>query len=330
MIFSRFQPCEPVDSRNPALPALDERIRRLGPPLDMEARFCYNFGRMKHITIIFVPHARAKFRKIRVPLHVLWASVVVMGLAVVASLLLSVNFLYSLQKSHQLKNLRGKNTQLKKLADEYQVKLADLEKRLQDLDQKTDTLALLSGVETQGQGASGGVGGMENPTAKLNRDEMLLKWQEVLAKRVDGLKEVWDQEAARLRITPTITPVKGIPTAGFGNRHDPFGAGREFHGALDISCPSGRPVVATADGLVTDASFQGGLGKCITLFHGLGLSTKYGHLSRIVVKSGEKIKRGAIVGYSGSTGRSTGPHLHYEVLQNGSPINPLQYILDSF
>jgi murein DD-endopeptidase MepM/ murein hydrolase activator NlpD len=285
---------------------------------------------MKHITIIFIPHARAKFRKIRVPLHVLWASVIFVGLAVMASLMLSVNFLYSLQKSVQLRSLRGKNAELKKLADEYQVKLAQLDKRLQDLDQKTDTLALLSGVESQGQGASGGVGGMENPSSKLNRDEMLLKWQEVLAHRIDGLKATWDKDAARLRITPTIAPVKGIPTAGYGNRHDPFGDGPEFHGALDISCPPGRPVVATADGLVTDASFTGGLGKCVTLFHGLGLSTKYGHLSKIIVKSGEKIKRGTILGYSGSTGRSTGPHLHYEILQNGTPVNPLQYILESF
>ena len=285
---------------------------------------------MKHITIIFIPHARAKFRKIRVHLHVLWASVIFMGLAVFASLMLSVNFLYSLQKSVQLRSLRGKNAELKKLSDEYQVKLAELEKCLQDLDQKTDTLALLSGVESQGQGASGGVGGMENPSSKLNRDEMLLKWQEVLARRIDGLKTSWDNDMARLRITPTIAPVKGIPTAGFGSRHDPFGDGREFHGALDISCPPGRPVVATADGLVTDASFSGGLGKCVTLFHGLGLSTKYGHLSKIIVKSGEKIKRGTILGYSGSTGRSTGPHLHYEVLQNGTPVNPLQYILESF
>ena len=298
--------------------------------LDFVSRFWYNTLCMKHITLIFVPHARAKFRKIRVPLHVLWGSVIFMGLAVLASLFLSVNFLYSLQKSVQLKSLRSKNVELKKLADTYQVKLADLEKRLQDLDQKTDTLALLSGIETRGQGASGGVGGMETPSPSVSKDEMLLKWQETLAQRVDGLKEAWDKDMARLRITPTIAPVKGIPTAGYGNRHDPFGVGREFHGGLDISCPSGRPIVATADGLVTEAAYAGGLGKCVSLFHGLGLSTRYGHLSKILVKPGEKIKRGTIIGHSGSTGRSTGPHLHYEILQNGTPINPLQYILESF
>lgn len=285
---------------------------------------------MKHITLIFVPHARAKFRKIRVPLHVLWGSVIFMGLAVLTSLFLSVNFLYSLQKSVQLKSLRSKNVELKKLADTYQVKLADLEKRLQDLDQKTDTLALLSGVETRSQGASGGVGGMETPSPSVSKEEMLLKWQEVLARRVDGLKDAWDQDMARLRITPTIAPVKGIPTAGFGNRHDPFGAGREFHSGLDISCPSGRPVVATADGLVTDAAYSGGLGKCVSIFHGLGISTRYGHLSKMLVKPGEKVKRGTILGYTGSTGRSTGPHLHYEVMQSGSSVNPLQFILESF
>ena len=299
-------------------------------PLDRSLPFWYNSERMKHITIIFVPHARAKFRKIRVPLHVLWASVIFIGLAVLASLILSVNFLYSLQESFQLKSLRSRNAELKKLSDEYQVKLAELEKRLQDLDQKTDTLAQLSGVESQGQGASGGMGGMENPSSKLNRDEMLLKWEEVLARRIDGLKESWDKDTARLRITPTIAPVKGVATAGFGGRGDPFGDGREFHSGLDISCPPGRPVVATADGLVTDASYAGGLGKCVSIFHGLGISTRYGHMSKILVKSGDKVKRGTIIGYSGSTGRSTGPHVHYEVLLNGTPVNPIQYILESF
>ncbi len=253
-----------------------------------------------------------------------------MGLAVIASLFLSVNFLFSLQKSVQLKNLRGRNVELKKLADAYQVKLADLEKRLHDLDQKTDTLALLSGIETRGQGASGGVGGMETPIPSISKDELLLKWQEVLTRRVDGLKDAWDKDMARLRVTPTISPVKGIPTAGFGMRHNPFGEGREFHSGLDISCPAGRPVVATADGLVTEAAFAGGLGKSISLFHGLGVVTRYGHLSKIMVKPGDKVKRGTVIGHSGSTGRSTGPHLHYEVLQSGSPVNPLQYILDSF
>jgi murein DD-endopeptidase MepM/ murein hydrolase activator NlpD len=285
---------------------------------------------MKHITLIFVPHARAKFRKIRIPLHLLWGSIAVVALAVLASLFLSVNFLYSLQKSVQLKSLRTKNIELKKLADAYQVKLADLEKRLQDLDQKTDTLAVLSGVETRGGGASGGMGGMEVPVPVVSKDEMLLKWQETLSRRVDGLKEAWDQDMARLRITPTITPVKGIPTAGFGNRRDPFGGEREFHAALDISCPSGRPVVATADGMVTEAAYTGGLGKCVSVFHGLGITTRYGHLSKILVKPGDKVKRGTLLGYSGSTGRSTGPHLHYEVLQNGTPVNPLQFILESF
>jgi murein DD-endopeptidase MepM/ murein hydrolase activator NlpD len=285
---------------------------------------------MKHITLIFVPHARAKFRKIRIPLHLLWGSVAFVALAVLASLFLSVNFLYSLQKSVQLKSLRTKNVELKKLADAYQVKLADLEKRLQELDQKTDTLAVLSGVESRGGGASGGMGGMEVPAPAVSKDEMLLKWQETLSRRVDGLKEAWDQDMARLRITPTIAPVKGIPTAGFGNRQDPFGVGREFHAALDISCPSGRPVVATADGMVTEAAYAGGLGKCVSVFHGLGVTTRYGHLSKILVKPGDKIKRGTLLGYSGSTGRSTGPHLHYEVLQNGTPVNPLQFILESF
>lgn len=285
---------------------------------------------MKFITIIFVPHPRAKFRKIRIPLPVLWCSIGLIAFAFISSLFLSVNFFFSLQKNVQLKVLKEKNKELKNKVDTYKVHLAELEKHLSELDAKTETLALLSGLETVEQGISGGVGGVANPISSSNSESFLIEWREKLTNRVKLLSEKWEEKRSVLKITPTILPVKGIPTAGFGMRKDPFSQGVEFHTGIDISCPSGRPVYATADGIVVEAKFTGGLGKCILIFHGLGISTKYGHLSKIVVKEGQKIKRGTLVGYTGSTGRSTGPHLHYEVLLNGKPVNPLEYILESF
>lgn len=284
---------------------------------------------MKFITIIFVPHPRAKFRKIRIPLPVLWCSIGLIAFAFISSLFLSVNFFFSLQKNVQLKVLKEKNKELKNTVDTYKVHLAELEKRLSELDAKTETLALLSGLETVEQGTSGGVGGVEN-SFNTNRESFLIEWREKLTNRVNLLSEKWEEKKSVLKITPTILPVKGIPTAGFGMRKNPFGQGTEFHTGIDISCPSGRPVYATADGIVVEAKYSGGLGKCIAIFHGLGISTKYGHLSKIVVKEGQKIKRGTLIGYTGSTGRSTGPHLHYEVLLNGKSVNPLEYIQESF
>jgi len=285
---------------------------------------------MKFITIIFVPHPRAKFRKIRIPLPVLWCSIGLVAFAFLSSLFLSVNFFFSLQKNVQLKSLKEKNKELKKTVDTYKVHLAELEKKLAELDSKTETLALLSGLETVEQGASGGVGGASSTLQNPDKDNFIFEWKDKLAKRVNLLSQKWEEKKAVLKITPTILPVKGIPTAGFGSRKNPFGDGEEFHTGIDISCPTGRPVYASADGMVVEANFSGGLGKCVTIFHGLGISTKYGHLSKIVVKEGQKVKRGTLIGYTGSTGRSTGPHLHYEVLLNGKPVNPLEYIQESF
>ncbi len=285
---------------------------------------------MKFITIIFVPHPRAKFRKIRIPLPLLWCSIGLIAFAFISSLFLSINFFFSLQKNVQLKSLKEKNKELKKVVDTYKVHLAELEKRLQELDSKTETLALLSGLETVEQGSSGGVGGVSNPSYNLEKDNFIIQWKDRLTNRVNLLSQKWEEKKAILKITPTILPVKGIPTAGFGSRKNPFGSGSEFHTGIDISCPSGRPVFSSADGMVVEAGYSGGLGKCVTLFHGLGISTKYGHLSKIIVKEGQKIKRGTIIGYTGTTGRSTGPHLHYEVLLNGRPVNPLEYIQESF
>ena len=285
---------------------------------------------MKFITIIFVPHPRAKFRKIRIPLPFLWCSIGLIAFAFISSLFLSVNFFFSLQKNVQLKALKEKNKELKNTVDTYKVHLAELEKHLSELDAKTETLALLSGLETVEQGTSGGVGGVENSISSSNRESFLIEWREKLTNRVNLLSEKWEEKRSVLKITPTILPVKGIPTAGFGMRKNPFGQGNEFHTGIDISCPSGRSVYATADGIVVETKYLGGLGKCVTVFHGLGISTKYGHLSKIVVKEGQKIKRGTLIGYTGSTGRSTGPHLHYEVLLNGKAVNPLEYIQESF
>ena len=127
--------------------------------------------------------------------------------------------------------------------------------------------------------------------------------------------------------TPNIWPVMGPLSSGYGTRHNPFG-GRsfEFHKGQDIVVPIGTPVMATADGVVVSAGWHKGYGNGIYIDHGNGIMTRYGHLSRINVTEGQQVKRGDLIGLSGSTGRSTGPHLHYEVRIDGEAINPLQYL----
>jgi murein DD-endopeptidase MepM/ murein hydrolase activator NlpD len=126
---------------------------------------------------------------------------------------------------------------------------------------------------------------------------------------------------------PSIWPVTGVLRSGVGVRNNPFGGSSvEFHKGQDISAPTGTPVYATADGVVVIARWVKGYGNGIYIDHGNGISTRYGHLSRIDVVAGQTVKRGEHLGLVGSTGRSTGPHLHYEVRINGEPTNPVPYL----
>ncbi len=129
------------------------------------------------------------------------------------------------------------------------------------------------------------------------------------------------------RDMPSIWPVAGAMRGGFGFRRNPFGgSGSEFHKGQDISAPMGTPVIATADGVVTNAGWLRGYGRVVYVDHGNGLSTRYGHLSRIDVIVGQSVQRGGQLGLVGSTGRSTGPHLHYEVRVEGQATNPVPYL----
>jgi murein DD-endopeptidase MepM/ murein hydrolase activator NlpD len=130
--------------------------------------------------------------------------------------------------------------------------------------------------------------------------------------------------------TPSIWPTIGNISAFFGQRDDPFGSGEaEYHTGLDISTDKGNPVVATAAGIVESASYSGNYGNLLVIDHGFGLTTRYAHLASFAVKVGDHVQRGRVVGYVGTTGRTTGPHLHYELLVNGALTNPLRLFTGS-
>jgi murein DD-endopeptidase MepM/ murein hydrolase activator NlpD len=127
---------------------------------------------------------------------------------------------------------------------------------------------------------------------------------------------------------PTIWPVRGQITAGFGQRMDPFSGEGTFHSGVDISAAYGARVAATADGIVLEASPEAGYGNEIMVDHGYGITTKYGHLSRMFVVLGQEVKRGQVIGAVGMTGKATGPHLHYEVIVHDTPVNPTKFLHD--
>jgi murein DD-endopeptidase MepM/ murein hydrolase activator NlpD len=135
-----------------------------------------------------------------------------------------------------------------------------------------------------------------------------------------------EKREALLNATPSIWPIHGWLSAGFGMRPDPFTGDADFHPGLDISAEKGTPIHATAAGVVELAAPSGDYGNLVVINHGFGLVTRYGHMSKFAVWQGQEVKRGDIIGYVGATGRATGPHLHYEVLANGKLMNPLQLL----
>ncbi len=140
------------------------------------------------------------------------------------------------------------------------------------------------------------------------------------------IRNVTTADWIRANATPNLWPVEGPITGAFGERIDPFNGEGAFHSGVDIGSVYGQPVMAPADGVVVFADFLGGYGRAIVLDHGHSISTRYGHLANFAVTVGQEVHRGDTIGYVGLSGRSTGPHLHYEVRYTETPVNPHKYL----
>ena len=144
----------------------------------------------------------------------------------------------------------------------------------------------------------------------------------------EELHKYLESQKSLLASTPAIRPTTGWLSSAFGYRISPFTGLKEFHQGIDIATRMGTPIIAPANGTVTFVGTKGGLGKCMVIKHGYGMVTRYGHLKEYLVKRGTRVKRGDKIALVGNTGRSTAPHLHYEVHLNGIPVNPAKYILN--
>ncbi len=160
------------------------------------------------------------------------------------------------------------------------------------------------------------------------RIDKAVKETQLKEQSVIDLWEGLSERQSLLSATPNIKPAKGWLTSRFGYRTSPFSGKSVLHAGLDIAAAPGSPVYAPADGVVTFASYDEGYGKLVSVDHGYGVSTRFGHMSQIYVQVGQRINKWDVLGAVGNTGRSTGPHLHYEVRINGTPVDPINYILD--
>ncbi len=174
---------------------------------------------------------------------------------------------------------------------------------------------------------------VKTPKKETYKD-ILNKSKEIQSKAVDlehtlsFVKSVVDEQKMRLASTPFIWPTRGYFSEAFGWRIHPFTGRREFHNGIDIATQVGNNVIAPADGVVLVAEYRQYYGNLIIIDHKFGYTTRYGHLASFNVKEGQRVKRGDVIGYVGNTGRSTAPHLHYEIRFLGKPINPLKMIID--
>jgi murein DD-endopeptidase MepM/ murein hydrolase activator NlpD len=289
----------------------------------------------RYSTIIFVPHARAKFRKLKVSHRLLFSIVSLITSSLCLSTFFSVQYFTSLSQTHELTKLRHENRELQTANEQFSKSVESLRTQLRTVDDRTRKLAIIAGINTLDESSQGGVGGLrpadlgENPY-RDDLDKMAFRSHR-LEKDLSLLEKKFVEQAQLLSSTPSIAPVRGILTDGFGGRSDPFTGEPGTHNAIDISSAVGQAVRAPADGIVVKAEWANGYGNVIYLAHPFsGYSTRYGHLSNFAVQPGQHVKRGDIIAYVGSTGRSTGPHLHYEVRVNNNPVNPLEYIWNAF
>jgi murein DD-endopeptidase MepM/ murein hydrolase activator NlpD len=229
---------------------------------------------------------------------------------------------YGLTQQAQHWLIEVENQRLRAENERQRNELNDLSNRVEAVEDTSRKLAEKSGVVNAGAELPG-TGG---PALPLERDSLA-----ALEEKMSRLERDLGAYEAVLRgrgYTPSVWPVVGKLESAFGGRRNPFGGGSyEFHTGQDIDAPWGASVVAGANGEVSFAGWQNGYGQLVVIDHGGGLTTRYGHLSHIDVSLGKTVVRGELVGKVGSSGRSTGPHLHYEVRINDEPVNPLQYLL---
>lgn len=294
-------------------------------------------------TVLILPDATTSPRKF----HITKAAITVLS-SVGAVLVVAFGFFV-----YQYVHLNVRMLELKQLRQEAGDRSVLVEKvtqletevsRMRDLDRR---LRVAVGIEkADAQPSALAQGGADNVVrtglidALRQRTGRLLDWvnrdlaalgEEITSreKSFRELKTYLEEKQSVLAATPTILPVKGLLTATFGYRKSPFTGGREYHEGLDLAAPYGTPVQAAADGVVSFAGPLAAYGNVVFINHGHGFQTFYGHNSSNRVREGQTVRRGDIIAYVGTTGRTTGPHVHYEVHLNGSLVNPLQYAIDT-
>lgn len=274
-----------------------------------------------YYTFIIAPHATSKIHRLHLPTSLLYTVCV---FALIGMVTVTTGLVIVFRKTKtlaEMSSIRVQNRQLRQENSALKLRYDELNQRVSNIEDVSDALATQAklpqvGAQISAREAAGG----PEMADKLTNDT------ESLERELHQLKTFQDQNAVRLASIPSGLPARGYLTDGFGGRHNPFGGeSSEFHAGQDISVPYGTPVQATADGVILYAAPRSGYGNVVVIYHGNGISTRFGHLSAFDVEAGQRVKRGDVIGRAGNTGRSTGTHIHYEVREYDVPVDPLKY-----
>lgn len=290
-------------------------------------------------TFIVVPDASSRLRKLKLPVRVAHALAAIGVVSFFLLVALGFSYMKMAFKASDYDKLQAENTTLKiqkKNLEVAAVKLGEKLSNIENLFADIQNLVENDSLTKRGKLNAPGVGGsrVDYTTSELLGSANLKDGIDLLKDRTTEmesqltlLQELAQKKASIRRITPTIWPVKGHVTSPFGSRTDPFKEeATEVHLGMDISALFGTQVHAPADGTIIYAQRKAAYGNLIIIDHGNGLTSRLGHLSRFNVKVGQHVRKNDTVGYVGTTGRSTAPHLHYEVRMNDRPVNPKNYL----
>jgi murein DD-endopeptidase MepM/ murein hydrolase activator NlpD len=295
--------------------------------------------RKKAFSIVFVPHSKAGSKTITVSKRALKTSVI-LGAAFVLLLggFLVDYFTMGHARSNYKRLLKATEAQRLELKD-YQDEVGRLKKAVENHDSYIKKLNVMAGLKADGVKEVGVGDGSPGeiipapqmatpPKYSIESVKSINQKADDQTKNLSTLVIFFENQKAMLASTPTISPTIGWRTGNFGPRTDPFTDRPAFHYGIDIATNEGAPILAPAAGIVVQIKNEVTTGNMILLSHGLNITTAYFHLSKFNVRVGQKVKRGDVIGFVGRTGKALGPHLHYEVRINGTPVNPVRYILD--
>jgi murein DD-endopeptidase MepM/ murein hydrolase activator NlpD len=287
----------------------------------------------KRFYILFVARGDdGQLRKISIPVHYLYVFVIGAAIGFLSLTGIASSYTRMLLKVSQFNQLRTEKDQLKTNYSRLEQVAKERDLQVASLGSIASEVSALYGLKAQPTLVTASAEQIYDAEVSSSLDQLhALRTSALTGATMVGLtmgltRNVTTADWIKANSAPNLWPIEGQVTGSFGERIDPFNGEGAFHSGVDIGSSYGHPIVAPADGVVTLTETMGGYGKTIMIDHGNGISTRYGHLSGFAVTPGQKVQRGDVIGYVGESGRSTGPHLHYEVRINDTPVNPYKYL----